>query len=241
MSNGIFSVIRLETAYVPWDWTFARDQAARIDSHWAERVAEKPKLWDGRVLLLRSGEIVAAPDGLVFRGAFFETNFRNFLAWRDFGFPDTGVFNCFAMAALRSNDGAFLLGEAGSHTMNAGSIYFAAGTPDRNDIVGENVDLAGSVFREMAEETGFTAQDTSAAPGWRIVVDGQKIACMRALRLDLSAAEACARVDAFIAADPDPELARLHAVHGVADIDPANMPVFIQTYLRDVLADELAL
>ena len=59
------------------------------------------------------------------------------------------------MAALRTRDGAFLLGEMGPHTMNAGKIYFAAGTPDRRDIFGEKVDLAASVAREMTEGPAF--------------------------------------------------------------------------------------
>lgn len=236
MRNGIFSVGRLETAYSPGPWDFARDEAARIDAHWRKCRAEKPKLFDGRVLMLRDGEILNTVEGGLFRGDFFETNFRNFLAWRDFGFPDREAYNCFSMAALRSSDGAWLLGESGAHTMNSGRIYFAAGTPDPNDIFGDEVDLAASVAREMQEETGFTPDEAPASPGWRIVVDGQKIACMQERFLDLSAQEACARAAKFIAADPEAELARLHAVRGVEEIDAQRMPVFIQTFLRDAFA-----
>ena len=236
MRNGIFSVARLETAFHPGPWDFAREEAARIDAHWRERKAEKPKLFDGRVLLLRGGEIVATPDGGFFRGAFFETDFRNFLAWRDFGFPDREVYNCFSMAALRAKDGAFLLGESGAHTMNAGRIYFAAGTPDPSDIFGDRVDLAASVAREMQEETGFAPEEAPASPGWRLVVDGQKIACMQERFLEMSAEEACARAEKFIAADPEAELARLHVARGIEDIDRERMPAFTQTFLRDAFA-----
>jgi hypothetical protein len=236
MQNGIFSVARIETAFKPGPWDFARDEAERIDAHWQERLAEKPKLFDGRVLLLRRGEISEAADAGLLRGEFFETDFRNFLAWRDFGFPDREAYNCFSMAALRSRDGAWLLGESGVHTMNSGKIYFAAGTPDRNDIFGDKVDLAASVAREMQEETGFSPAEAPASPGWRLVVDGQKIACMQERTLALSAAEACARVERFIAADPEAELARLHAVRGMADIDAARMPAFIQMFLKDAFA-----
>ncbi|WP_294540192.1 NUDIX hydrolase [uncultured Rhodoblastus sp.] len=236
MRNGIFSVARIETALKPGPWDFARDEAARIDAHWRERLAEKPKLFDGRVLLLREAEILATPDGGLLRGGFFETDFRNFLAWRDFGFPDRAVYNCFSMAALRSRDGAWLLGESGAHTMNAGKIYFAAGTPDPNDIRGETVDLAASVAREMLEETGFSPEEAPPAPGWRIVVAGQKIACMQLRFLGLPAAQACARAQEFIADDPQAELARLHAVRGAADIDAGRMPDFIQIFLRDAFA-----
>ncbi len=240
IGNGIFSVARIETAYRPGPWRFAREEAARIEAHWRDCKAEKPKLFDGKVLLLRNGEFFHAPQGLTFRGEFFDTDFRNFLAWRDFGFPDREVFNCFAMAALRSSDGAYLLGEMGAHTATAGKIYFAAGTPDLNDIFGDTVDLAASVAREMQEETGFAPDDAQVSPGWRVVVEGLKIACMQERRLDLSAGQACARVEKFIAADPDPELARLHAVRGAADIDAERMPGFIQTFLRDAFATNAA-
>jgi 8-oxo-dGTP pyrophosphatase MutT (NUDIX family) len=236
MRNGIFNVARIETAYRPGPWDFAREEAARIDAHWRQARAKKPKLFDGRVLLMRHAEILEAPDGGLLRGDFFETDFRNFLAWRDFGFSDRAVYNCFSMAALRSNDGAWLLGESGAHTMNSGKIYFAAGTPDPHDIFSDAVDLAASVAREMQEETGFSPGEAPASPGWRIVVDGQKIACMQDRFLALSAAEACARAEKFIAADPEAELARLRVVRNVGDLYARRMPDFIQTFLRDAFS-----
>ena len=63
------------------------------------------------------------------------------------------------MGAVRASDGAFLLGVMDAHTANAGKIYFPAGIADRSDVVGETVDLAGNVMREVAEETGLTADD----------------------------------------------------------------------------------
>lgn len=233
MRNGIFSVARLATAYRPAPWDFARQEAERIDAHWRKCMAAKPKLFDGKVLLLRHAEFFETPEGLGFRGEFFDTDFRNFLAWRDFGFPDREVFNCFSMAALRSSDGAYLLGEMGGHTMTAGQIYFAAGTPDLNDVYGETVDLAASVARELREETGFEPDEAPVSSGWRLVVEGPRIACMQERRLALSAEEACARAEKFILRDPDPELARLHAVRGPEDIDAERMPGFIRTFLRD--------
>jgi len=42
----------------------------------------------------------------------------------------------------------------GNHTATAGQIYFAAGTPDPNDIAGDRVDLERGVMRELTERPG---------------------------------------------------------------------------------------
>src|SRR4030088_2577384 len=145
----IIPLTRLDLRFEPAPWPFARERRVDIDAHFTRLRLEKPEIWNGRVLLMRRGEI---QDG-VLAGAYLETDFASFIAWRDWGFPDTTVRNCFAMAALRSSDGAFLLGIMGSHTATAGQIYFAAGTPDPNDIAGDSVDLERGVMRELTEET----------------------------------------------------------------------------------------
>jgi 8-oxo-dGTP pyrophosphatase MutT (NUDIX family) len=242
LPDGHHRVTRLETAFRPAPWDFATREAARIDAHWAQARAEKPALFDGKVLLMRDPEIVPAPDGDVLHGAFFETDFRNFHAWLAFGAPRghdaADAYNCFAMAALRTRDGAFLLGEMASHTMNAGKIYFAAGTPDRSDIFGPKVDLAASLAREMMEETGFSPDEAPAGPGWSVVVSGAKIACIQQRRLALTAQLALARAGDFLAREKQPELVRLHAVFGLEGIDTQRMPDFIQLFLRDAFADQ---
>ena len=80
-------------------------------------------MWNGRVLLGRNPVFA----GERFSASYFETDFASFLAWRDWGFPDKDVFNGFGMGALRCADGAFVLGEMGQHTANAGRIYFPVG------------------------------------------------------------------------------------------------------------------
>jgi 8-oxo-dGTP pyrophosphatase MutT (NUDIX family) len=108
---------------------------------------------------------------------FFATDYANLIAWIDMGQPDPGVANGFAMGALRSADGAFILGRMADHTANAGRLYFPCGTPDLSDVtdVGE-VDLASSLVREIEEETGLSADELAVEPGWTIVREAGLIA-----------------------------------------------------------------
>jgi 8-oxo-dGTP pyrophosphatase MutT (NUDIX family) len=227
-----FPVVRLaraELRFAPRPWPFAHERRAEIDAHFARLMRERPRAFNGRVLMLRE---FAIDDGLL-RGAYFETDFASFIAWRDWGWPDASVRNCFGQAALRSADGAFLLGVMSSHTLNAGRIYFPSGTPDPADIVGERVDLDGSVLRELTEETGLTAADVSLDPGWHAVLAGPRLAMLKPVRSPLQAEELRARILANMAGEAHPELADVRIVRGPTDLDEM-MPEFIHDYLLEM-------
>jgi 8-oxo-dGTP pyrophosphatase MutT (NUDIX family) len=153
------------------------------------------------------------------------------LAWRDWGFPDKEVFNGFGMGALRCSDGAFVLGEMGRHTANAGRIYFPSGTPDLDDISDGAVDMAGSVAREVEEETGLTAADYHPGAHWDCVVSGAAIAMIRILNVDGTAEALRASIEANLARQPQPELAAIHVVRGTSDLS-ADMPRFVTAFLE---------
>jgi 8-oxo-dGTP pyrophosphatase MutT (NUDIX family) len=229
MSEPIIRRIHdLDLVVEPWSWQFACDRRADIAANFeARRTRAGGGIWNGRVLLMHRYDIA---DG-VLRGAYFETAFADFLAWRDWGCPDTGVVNCFAMSALRSADGAFLLGVMGPHTANAGRTYFAGGTPDRNDIVDGRVDLAGSLLRELHEETGLQPGDFVLAPAWDAVVLGQRVALIRVLDAPQPAAALRECIRANLARDAEPEFADIRIVHGPADLD-ATMPDFVTAFLQ---------
>jgi 8-oxo-dGTP pyrophosphatase MutT (NUDIX family) len=217
-------------------WPFAVEQRDRIDAHWEALVAEKPRLFNGRVLLQHASGLDTDNGLTTCVGRWFVTEFKAFLAWRDFGFPDRDVHNVFSMAALRSADGAFLLGEMAGHTANAGHIYFPAGTPDPSDVRGTRLDLEGSVRRELEEETGITPARMRLAPGWTLVHEGARVACMKIVDVAETADEIVARVSDHLAAEPQAELSRVHIVRALGDLDPARMPGFTIAYLRHMLA-----
>jgi 8-oxo-dGTP pyrophosphatase MutT (NUDIX family) len=223
----IHRVTQLDLSVQAWSWPFATERRADIDAHFALKRGEKPQLWNGRVLLGRHPVFT----GDCLRASYFETDFASFLAWRDWGFPDAGVFNGFGMGALRCSDSAFVLGEMGSHTANAGRIYFPAGTPDLDDVKLGAVDIAGSIAREIEEETGLTPSDYRAGPHWDCVVSGAAIAMMRILDVDSSGEALRARIEADLARQPQPELAAMHLVRTTADFTAA-MPRYVTAFME---------
>jgi 8-oxo-dGTP pyrophosphatase MutT (NUDIX family) len=236
-SAHLLKVRELDLVFESARWAFAERQAASIAAHWVRMTKAKPALFNGRVLLLGRRAIVTGPDGAVtLKGAFFATDYADYLAWEQFGFPGDPVDNCFSMAALRGSDGAFLLGEMAHHTINAGQIYFPAGTPDPTDVFGGRVDLEESARRELLEETGVDASEASIARGWTVVFADRRIACMKLMTLAVPAARAKARIEAYLARDPHAELSRMHIVRSPRDIDDSRVPVFVSDYLRDAFA-----
>ena len=230
MSKPVVAIDHADFVFAPWSWPFAQERRAQIDAHFAGLHARLPQLWNGRVVLAKECGI----SGRRLSGACFETDYASFLAWRDWEFPDRDVTNCFSMGALRSADGAFLLGVMGQHTANAGLIYFPAGTPEPGDIVDGRLDLAGSITREIAEETGLTPDDYAAQAGWHAVPDGRRVALMKVLAAPASAAELARRIGDHIARETTPELAGIRIVRHTGDFDPM-MPEFVRRFLAHAL------
>jgi 8-oxo-dGTP pyrophosphatase MutT (NUDIX family) len=231
MPLAIHRVTQLDMRYRRWTWSFAVERRADIDAHFALKRAEKPKLWNGRILLARNP--VFTTDR--FSADYFETDFASFLAWRDWGFADKGVFNGHGMGALRGNDGVFVLGEMAAHTANAGRIYFPAGTPDLDDLRDTTVDIAGSIAREVEEETGLGAADYRADGPWHCVVSDGIIAIIRILDVDLPGEAVRAKIGRNLAEQQSPEFSAIHLVRGLSDFTPA-MPRFVAAFIEAQLA-----
>jgi hypothetical protein len=229
----IHRVTTLDLAVEAWPWPFARERRAEIDAHFALQLREKPAMWNGRVLLGRnpvfSGERLSA--------SYFETDFASFLAWRDWGFPDKSVFNGFGMGALLSSDGAFVLGEMGQHTANAGRIYFASGTPDLDDIRGDTLDISGSVERELEEETGLAPADYRSDAHWHCIFTGPALSMIRILRVDMPGEALRARIVGNLALQQSPELSDIHLVRGTTDLTDA-MPRFVTAFIEAQLSTQ---
>ncbi len=227
MTGTVLHIETLDLSVVAFDWAFARERRAEIDAHFEVLRRDSPGLWNGRVLLMRDYEI----GGACLRGCCFETDYASFIAWRDFGFPDPAVTNCFALGALQGSDGGYVLGVMNSGTANAGKIYFPGGTPDPSDVSAGRLDLEASVRREVEEETGLGPDAFEIAQGWHCVPAGPLIGLLKPMRARQAAARLRERIRAHIASQHNPELADACVVRGRGDIAP-TMPDFIQIFLR---------
>jgi len=221
----------LDTAHVvhePRSWRFAGERRAAIDAHFAVRQRAHPGMWNGRVLLLHHYEI----RGRAFSGRSFETDYASFDAWRLWDFPDPTVYNFFAAAALRSADGAFLVGEMASYTANAGAMYFPCGTPEPADVGADgSLDLTDNLNRELLEETGIGLGELVVAPGWTMVRDGCYLGLLKDLGARGDAAALRERILRHNAGEKHAEFADVHIVRGPADLRP-GMPPFLVGYLE---------
>ncbi len=231
----IARVDRVAARIEAYDWAFARDNEAEIAAHWAEISADKPAMFNGRILLQHR----AAISDRVFHTRYFETAYAAFMTWRDAGHPGPALRNGFAMGALRAADGAFLCGRMSGHTANGGMVYFAAGTPDRSDVREDGtVDLAGSVLRELAEETGLAETDVRVGEGWDAVFSPGRVAFMRPLTIDLPAEEARALMLSRMKGLAEQELDDIVILRSAAECDRHRMPLFMKPYLSHIFAQD---
>ncbi len=220
-------VSRVEACCRPFDWTWPKQNRDFVEENWKRRTAGKPQMFNGRVLLLQD---VAFEQDLC-RNTYFEADYADFVAWIDKGYPDPAIANGFAMGALRGSDGAYICGVMGNGTTNAGRVYFAAGTPDLSDLkLDGTVDLATSLTRELAEETGLEEGDYRVDDEWIIVRRWPTIGLLRMVTLPVTAEEGAAKIRANIARQHEPELQDVRIIRGPEDIDPERMPLFLQSF-----------
>jgi 8-oxo-dGTP pyrophosphatase MutT (NUDIX family) len=224
---NVVPIDRLSLQYRQQRWPFADKHRVEIDAHFERLRRERTGIWNGQVLMMHHHRLEQG----ALEGSFLQTDFASFLMWRDWDFPEAGVTNCFSMGALRTSDGAWLVGVMGAHTAGAGKIYFPAGTPDPDDIVEGVVDLAGSVIREVAEETGLGKSDFTEASGWHCVPDGPRIALIKVLQAHESADALRRRILDYLASEAKPELEDIRIVRSRHDYDPM-MPRFVTAFLE---------
>ncbi len=225
--HNLCHLYEVDAKIVPWEWPWATENHVAIEQFWKQALAEKPKMFNGRVLLAHNWQQYA--DRV--EATYFETDFASFLCWLKTGCPDKTVANGFSLAALRSADGAYICGIMGEHTANAGKIYFPGGTPDPSDIVsGGKVDFLGSALRELEEEAGLTPDKFDISDGWFILPYWPFIAYLKPLQLKETAEDIVQRLTANLAQQQEPELAGFKIIRNAQDAENERIPLFLKEF-----------
>lgn len=234
MSLVFHEIDAVDAVVEPYDWSFPRDHAEEIERNWSAATHGRAGVFNGTVLIQHRGE----RDGRVFRAGYSPTEYKHFLAFLRLPHECPGVRNGFGMAALRARDGAFILGQMAATTANAGKIYFPAGTPDLGDVVDGRLDLAGSVIRELCEETGLRADEVRVDDRWLAIASHKHIAFMRPVTIDLPAGDARALMLERMKNLHEDELSELVIVRpGDALLDDPRVPEFVSAYIARTFAE----
>lgn len=215
----------------PGPWSFAEHHRAEIAAHWQRAVAERPRLFDGTVYLLREGAL----EGETFRATFVPADFKSFLYWRDGGYADASVRDGFGSAVIRSAEGHVLFGRQGSGNVNAGLAYPPGGFIDASDVSGGEIDIEGSIARELVEETGLDPSDLARSPGYLLTRAGPLVSIGIEWVSRLPAEALRARILAHLKHQAAPELADIVIVRSHREIDADTMPRHARALLRLLL------
>ncbi|WP_119392487.1 NUDIX hydrolase [Taklimakanibacter lacteus] len=201
-------------------WAFAEAEKQRIGAHWRKLADGNPRIWNGDVLIC-SG---AAITGEALTGQFIKTDYASFVAWRDWGWPDKDVCNVFGSAAVLSADGAVLYGRMASHTLNAGKVYPPGGSLEMKDVGADGeVDIMGSITRELEEETGLKAEEAERGE-LLAIFDGPRLSVAQVFHFASDAAALAQRVRSYLPGAHEDELSDIEVIRSSSQIDSAIPP-----------------
>ncbi len=224
-------IARCELELSAKPWSYAERHREAIAAHWERIRVERPKMFDGPVLVL----VANALQGGTFTGTFAPTDFKSFLYWRDHGAPGP-TRDGFGSALVRSSDGCVLLGRQGEGHLNSGLAYPPSGLIEPSDAVAGTVDIDASIARELHEETGLATADLERLPGYIVTMSGPLVSIAVEWRSALPAILLRERILGHVARHPDPELADVVIVRSAAAIDDPIILPYAKAKLRLALS-----
>ena len=216
-------ITALDLRLGPGKWAFAEEEKTRIAEHWCKLADEYPKIWNGDVLICSQARLT----GTELSGQFLRTDYASFVAWRDWGWPDKTVCNCFGSAAVLSNDKALLYGRMAGHTLNPGKIYPPGGSLEMQDVSRDGrVDVMGSLIRELEEETGLKAADADKGE-LLAIFDGHRLSVAQVFHFAGSAEALVSQVRHYLQSAHEDELSDVEIVNSTSQIDSTMPPYAI--------------
>jgi 8-oxo-dGTP pyrophosphatase MutT (NUDIX family) len=230
---GVVRLAACRLRKIEGSWDLEARHADRIDAHWRRRQTESPSMFNGGIYLMRQMAFRDEPGGPALEASLVRTDFKSYLYWREQGFPAAGVRDSFGSALIRSAEGNVVLGRQRPGNVNNGAAYLPGGFIDASDVrASGEIDITGSVLRELGEETGLAPSDVAVAPGYIATFDGALVSIARELRSPLPAEALRARILAHIAGDPASELVDAVIVHAGTDLGGLGIAPYAQRLLR---------
>lgn len=214
--------VRLEPPPHP----FERDNPAEIEAHWSRATAANPHLFDGQVALLA---------GLSWRDAALSgrchlVRYATFLYWRSTR-PAGVAGHAYTHAMLVGSDNALVAIRMGAGTVNAGKVYFAAGSFEAADFSGGEADPEFNMRREVMEETGIDIAGVPHEPHYHVLSKVTGTVLFRRYFFDRTGDELAATVRAHVAAETEPEIEGPVVIRG-----PADLPDNLAQQMPDLIA-----
>lgn len=199
--NAIMPVDRVDVRLDPGPHPFESANGAAIEENWRRETAANPALFDGQVVLLSR----LSYSGGSLSGACHAIRYSTFLHWRRHRQTAPGE-HAFAHAMLVSGDGALIAVRMGGHTVNAGRVYFAAGSFEPVDFPDGRVDLHRNMAREVREETGLSIDAVPREDRFHFISMPNGTVIFRRYFVDAAADEIAETIRAFVAGEADPEI-----------------------------------
>jgi 8-oxo-dGTP pyrophosphatase MutT (NUDIX family) len=216
--GAILPVDDIDVVLDPSPHPFERDNGEAIAANWQREIVAKPALFDGTVVLLSE---LGYTGGRLF-GRCHAVRYSTFMYWRT---DRVGtVAHAFAHPMLVTNDNALIAIRMAAHTVNAGRVYFAAGSFEPEDFPGGRVDPHGNMVREVMEETGLDISGVRRGERHYALATERGTVIFRRYFLDEDAETIASRIRDFVASEVEPEIEVPVVIRHAHDLPEGLMP-----------------
>jgi 8-oxo-dGTP pyrophosphatase MutT (NUDIX family) len=150
-------------------------------------------------------------------------NYSTFMLWRRRR-EASGAGHAYAHAMLVAGDNALVAIRMGKHTVNAGRVYFAAGSFEPVDFRDGMVDVDFNMIREVREETGIDLSAVRRGARWHALSTASGTVIFRRYHVEETADEIARRISSFVAAEAEPEIEGPVIMRHAADLPDGLAP-----------------
>jgi 8-oxo-dGTP pyrophosphatase MutT (NUDIX family) len=150
--------------------------------------------------------------------------------------PLDSAEHAYAHAVPVTSDNALVLIRMASHTVNAGRVYFAAGSFEPQDFRGGVAEIDFNMMREVGEETGLDLAGCERDPIYHLRSSEGASVIFRRYYLDEPAEAVAERIRAFVAAEREPEIEGPVIVRSPSGLPPGlalHIPSMIEWHFGD--------